>query len=307
MRTLPLLIVCLLIFGCRNDRTATGSHIERWQAKNEISQMLQQCVREMQVLRSEYHQNAQDYVLALGNFSFVHTLGVNEAPYEGEVHLLSEFSEFLHAELTKALTKSSYFQLEEERTKAEGVLLGSYFLLKDKIRLNLSIYDKTGKTYQEDYKKELDLPIPSNTQVIPANYKMAGKVKELGYRKDFGIHSWTKRKNLYREGEEISLFFKSDEDCYVKIYHISTKGEVRLVYQQNQQKIRSGVEHEIPQKILGRLPSGVGAFKVVATLQGFAKQETLSEVSYIDRFTPQDFLNGQAKIAQKNIFYTIIP
>ena len=100
-----------------------------------------------------------------------------------------------------------------------------------------------------------------------------------GPREPLEIELWADRDNeaTYREGENISLYFRANRDAHVALYNIDARGHVFLLYPQNPDDphfVRGGVTYELPDQrddynlwVTG--PPGVEFVQAVASLRPF--------------------------------------
>jgi|GEM_PF-4678631 len=100
-----------------------------------------------------------------------------------------------------------------------------------------------------------------------------------GPREPLEVEVWADRDNeaTYREGETISLYFRTNRDAYVALYNIDARGQVFLLYPQHQDDphfVQGGVTYELPDRrddydlwVTG--PPGVEFVQAVASLRPF--------------------------------------
>jgi len=90
----------------------------------------------------------------------------------------------------------------------------------------------------------------------------------------FKIALWADRKDkTYELGEDIYLFFAANKDCNLRLIHISSNGEERVLLPNKYQKdclAKAGYIYQIPSKsasftFKSREPFGEGVIKAVAT------------------------------------------
>ena len=131
-------------------------------------------------------------------------------------------------------------RVEPGRLKGlQGILSGRYYDSGESVRLYLELLDlETGTIISS---KEVILPkneIPGNIHILPDNYNDALFIlDELADLKNTGpglltVKAWTKRGNggTYHNGENLVINFYSNNDCYIKIYHIDVRGKISLIF-----------------------------------------------------------------------------
>ncbi len=100
-----------------------------------------------------------------------------------------------------------------------------------------------------------------------------------GPKQALDIKIWADKPNeaTYREGENITLYFRANRDCYFALYDVDTRGRLFLLYPQNPDEpnfIEGGVTYQIPSPddefnywVTG--PSGSEFVQAVACLRPF--------------------------------------
>ncbi len=139
--------------------------------------------------------------------------------------------------------------------------------------------------------------IPDNVTVKPPQYevqrqRIEEKVRDWiseeparegqAPKSDFRITIEPDRAVAYREGEELTLYVKSDVDCYIEVYDIAPDGATHLIFpneywekrhSRHENFIRAGVRMPLPYDDSFRLeifpPYGVETLKVVASTKPF--------------------------------------
>ncbi len=105
----------------------------------------------------------------------------------------------------------------------------------------------------------------------------------------FKIDIWTDKK-MYRVGEEIRFYFRSDHDCYVSLIDYDPNGNVKILfpnrYYQNN-FIKAGKTYIIPGSEYGfklniEPPTGIERIKAIATTKPFS----LFELDFSKNFFP---------------------
>jgi len=177
------------------------------------------------------------------------------------------FSYFLENKFSIALNRSPYFELVdrdnldsileetrfgltglvEEKSRIEpgklkglqAILSGRYYDNDNSVRLFVDLLSLQSGTILST--KEIVIPksmIPGQIRILPDNYHDAiSLLDELATadRQDKGflaVKAWTKRGNggTYHNGENLVINFYSNNDCYIKIYHIDVDGKINLIF-----------------------------------------------------------------------------
>lgn len=91
---------------------------------------------------------------------------------------------------------------------------------------------------------------------------------------DFKVTAWVDHKNsIYKVGETLSLFVKSNKDAYITIIDVGTSGKVHMIFPNKYQKDNRVLAHQVLQipdrdarfRIRVGGPAGTELIKVVAT------------------------------------------
>lgn len=234
--------------------------------------------------------------------------------------IASGFSAFLSAELSLALIESPYFEeitrgelsqiTEEYRLILSGfidssdeiemgqikgmdaILTGKFWEQGDDIKVNLFLIKiETGHKIAA---ASLDIPrysMPGDLALRPTNYRESQESiktwdEAKGSAVDFSVKVWVDKGKggVYREGEDITIYFKSDKDCHLRLYHTSVEGEIRLIFPNLYERddyIKAGRVYSIPDekstfKFKVSPPFGAETIKAVASLQAFPSENTNS-------------------------------
>ncbi len=102
-------------------------------------------------------------------------------------------------------------------------------------------------------------------------------------RSDFRVTIEPERRDIYREGDELKLYVKSDRDCYIEVYNISEDGSTQQIFPNqfwlrqhspDENFIRASVRTPIPNDSSFSLrispPYGVETLKVIASTEPFS-------------------------------------
>lgn len=209
------------------------------------------------------------------------------------------FARYFTDKLKEALTKSSRFRLLEfasyraqvqERGECLGHIGGIYWLFgkdvvvllhlkgpNDRILASSSLLIPGGTLqemalellpsgYGEDLEKKLD--------VLTEDYKGISGLK---------IELWTDRgrQGVYREGENLVLYFLSNQDCFVKLFYFDATGDIIQIFPNRYYpsgRVQAGAVHRIPavdDSFQLRIQPPFG----VETVKAFASTASLDRIS----------------------------
>lgn len=91
----------------------------------------------------------------------------------------------------------------------------------------------------------------------------------------FKIELWTdKEDGVYKPGDSVKLYVKSNKDCYLTIFNVGTSGKVHIIFPNQYHKdnfVKAGVVYTVPPEGAGFIlkaekPAGEELVKAVATL-----------------------------------------
>lgn len=202
-------------------------------------------------------------------------------------------------------------------TGLDATLTGSYARWGSKVRIEVNLI-RTGSGDMLSVNATVG-GVPNDVAIEPPNYKAQKK------RLDEKINDWLperedvadKKSNsdfritieadkglggLYREGENLTLFVKSDMDCYIEVYNIAPNGSTTLIFPNehwakfhSSNKIRAGVRQKLPYDDSFKLrisgPSfGIDTLKVIASTKPF---EEVSKGKYNSRSAYKDIFNSR--------------
>lgn len=261
-------------------------------AANTIDSMLEK------VLADFFAGVSEKTTVKLGNFTYADTgMGSGFSAYIADklkiaIERSAGFSLFEEEQLeamieTMKLNMSGLFDEETavEIGKIQGaraILSGRFYETKLGIDLFIGLVDIESGALAES--AEISLPkadIPFSVSVLPDNYNNALKVLEElkslqeTQPSDFRVKVWIERGEggIYRDGEELEILFFSNQDCFIKLYHIDVNGKMSLIFPNQfypDNHIKAETLYTIPDKnypfafVLGE-PYGVEFVKVIAS------------------------------------------
>ncbi|MEW6379705.1 MAG: FlgO family outer membrane protein [bacterium] len=178
--------------------------------------------------------------------------------------------------------------------KADYYLSGVYWLYDQGLRINAKLVDTDDGTLVSTARiiiardsidsadlKSLDSKSghSQNQDTAPAYDLTLDKVyfSEEEERK-FSIDLWTDRSD-YKTGDSLTLYVKSDRDCYLSLLDIGTSGKLTVIFPNPLQKdnfIRGGRTYSIPSPEFGGVnitvsgPAGIERIKAIASIEPFA-------------------------------------
>jgi hypothetical protein len=257
-------------------------------------------------LDSLYGEKNRPMVVCYGNFTYA------------DKGMGSEFSFYLEKNLTMVLKNCPQFELFA-RDKLEQILemqelaLSDLFSEKDSIQMgNLKSIRAilSGRFFDAGSKVEVFLEllnvetgtvagsaeavipkadIPGNISLAPRNYNDAvAVVDKLGNiheseDENLIIKTWIKRGDggTYVNGEELVVHFYANQDCYLKMYHIDVKGNMKLIFPNQyhtNNMVKKDMVYTIPDESYGfaftlGAPFGTEFIKIVACTKQFKDVE----------------------------------
>ena len=141
----------------------------------------------------------------------------------------------LKRELTRGGLKVVPNKDDDNQTK-DAFLEGIYQIVNGEIVIEMSLKDSSGKSVS---KGEISLPITGvKNEWKPPNLKLAQESEELAtstevpQSKDFSIELGLNKMDgsTFREGDNLSIFFRSDEDCYLLLLYQDVQGNHYILY-----------------------------------------------------------------------------
>ena len=215
----------------------------------------------------------------------------------------------------------------------DATLTGSYAKWGDKVRIEVNLIRiESGEMFSVNTTVG---GIPDDVAIEPPKYEVQKKriderindwlperedVADKKSNSDFRITIEPDKGNggLYREGEQLALFVKSDVDCYIEVYNIAADGSTNLVFPNeywaeynSSNKIRAGVRQKLPYDDsftlgIGGPSFGIETLKVIASTEPF---EEVSRSIYDSRGAFPDMGNidddatlEQLKIRSRNVY-----
>jgi hypothetical protein len=171
----------------------------------------------------------------------------------------------------------------------DGLITGSYSIWEKKVRVKVEL-TRIEDTTMVVTSKLID-DIPKNVEVKPPNYDVQSNritervqdwFEETGAKKgeprsDFHVTIEPEKSDVYKDGDELKLYVKSDRDCYIRIYYIQSDGTITEIFPNEYCKdnfIRANIRTPIPgnSDFLFRIfgpDFGVETLKIVASNKQF--------------------------------------
>ena len=218
----------------------------------------------------------------------------------------------------------------------DAILHGSYEEWGDGVRISAKIILIQGGEKLASNTKRIK-NIPENVLIKPTNYNaMKVQIQKLSewlpqrlkpfiphlnsaFQKnsDFDIRAWVNRGpgGIYRKGEEMTVYLKSELDCYVEIYDIYPNGETRLIFPNEfwqDNFIRRNKLYELPRKTDPynfeiTPPFGIESLKVLASTAPLPNVGTLNNPQTIRKLKARAkdvAVKPTAKLAQYLCVFT---
>jgi hypothetical protein len=118
----------------------------------------------------------------------------------------------------------------------------------------------------------------------------------LKFDRYLNVEIWTDH-NEYYEGDKIEFSFKANEDCFVVVYNIDSRGDVHLLYpagRYDDYRIQGGRIYRVPSKqddyeLTVRGPEGVEYLQIIASREPFPLDDWSDDL-YCDT-DPYDFMD----------------
>ena len=149
----------------------------------------------------------------------------------------------------------------------DAMLTGSYSVWEGKVRV------------------KVELIRIEDAEMAVATRLMDSVPAEQASSSDFRVTMEPDRMEGYKEGDELKLYVKSEEDCYIEIYNISEDGSTRQIFPNERwlrshspddNLIRAGVRTAIPPdpsfKLRISAPYGVETLKLIASTRPFGNR-----------------------------------
>jgi hypothetical protein len=168
--------------------------------------------------------------------------------------------------------------------------------------------------------------IPGAIALLPDNYSQAVNMKkdlekvEPGEKASFAIKAWTQRGNggVFLDGEELSIRFLANANCFIKIYHIDVNGDMELIFPNQYQSDNRIVKNkvyivpDVSSEFVFKLgkPYGTEFIKVIGSTEQFQTIETsldsLGQGSKALITRGLSVKQRQARLAETMLSYTIL-
>lgn len=286
------------------------SNIQEWRIESEESireikpKVIQAQIKKALLILSEKIKRKEKIKVGIGEINF-------------ESKLSSKFSEYISSEISFSLTDSKNFEeiskkelrqlleelkisltgLTEEETmpqtgkmkNIEAIFTGDFWDNKDEVKVNLSlVFVET----REKFTTSFVLPklCLSGIELKPENYDIVvNTIKEWdeikGGSKELNIKVWTDNPTgIYKKGEKIIICFKSNRNCYLKLFHTDAKGIIKQIFPNLYTKesfITANRVYKIPNESMNfefvvSEPYGTDVVKAIGSLQKFGEEKVNS-------------------------------
>ena len=223
-------------------------------------------------LCTSLRNHEETYKLLLGNVTFADT-GVS-SPFIA--YLLDKFSSALATQYgiqvvdpelaiekihkTRNTYKMSRRPDEPEilamLVDADATVTGSYWDRGDALELIVRVVEReSGATVSSATLKLPKSLIPHGLSFLPDNFSEFAKILSIGNRtrrdSKLSVDVWTDRGDggIYRSGDRLTIFVRSNEDCYLYLIYHDAAGNDVLIFPNERQprhKILAGVVYQIP-------------------------------------------------------------
>ena len=169
----------------------------------------------------------------------------------------------------------------------QGLLTGRYWNDGDDVRVFIDLIGvESGQIVASHSTCLPRLALPEGLVTQPVNLSRTQlAIDALGWpnrESEFDIEVWVDRGNgaVYSLGETLEISFRSERDCYLKLYHVSAAGEVRLIFPNTfcaENLVRANVVYRIPGddafEFVMTPPLGSEIIKAVASEIAFEQTE----------------------------------
>ncbi|RLA95234.1 MAG: hypothetical protein DRG83_18840 [Deltaproteobacteria bacterium] len=289
-----------LISPVRRLKAEASSALETLKPKL-VSFQIEKCIKDL-----ARQITSKPLRVSIGNITYQNT------------DLSSKFGEYLSSELSVGLTKSRSFQeisrrdldeiLKEQRLSLTGIidqetqvkpgkilgiealLYGDYWDEGDNVKVNLFLtHVETGRMGASSMLVP-KLCLSPDMELVSKNYQSAllaidefGGREKQGTSKDFKIRVWVDKGNggIYTEGEKLIIFFKSNHDCFLKLYHTDSAGNILQLFPNQYSRdnfIKAGRVYSIPDEtsnfdFVVQPPFGSEVIKAIASMKPFSTAE----------------------------------
>ncbi len=196
------------------------------------------------------------------------------------------------------------------RTDADfdGILLGKYYVENDGIRIffTLNKSDSREVVGMTDLRIN-SISLPPKLDLKPSNYdnyKKFGQDSSLLDKDDFKVTLWTDRglNGIFKDGEKLVINIRSDEDCYIKLYHVGVDGSVKLIYPnkfETNNFISAKTVYKFPDKKMG-FEFTLGAPYGIETIRLIAQSSQFDDINF-NNFSGKDTFMDVGTISSSDI------
>ncbi|MBI4651062.1 DUF4384 domain-containing protein, partial [Candidatus Desantisbacteria bacterium] len=192
------------------------------------------------------------------------------------------------------IVDSDNSQIQDLKEKAKSLnaqmyLTGLYWVNNNSLKINAKLVDidsgtliATGRVNIENNNfKAGDFEAIEKAEKSNLTYDFAVDKMYFAKREektsDLNIKVWTDKKE-YKIGDPLTIYFKSNKNCYVTLFDIGTSGKINILFPNSFYKdnvINADVTYSIPGDFLGFKiellgPAGIERIKIAATIDKFA-------------------------------------
>ncbi len=175
--------------------------------------------------------------------------------------------------------------LERRTTDIDGIMQGKYWERQKGIEVVLYLNTKGGGRHTTSFflpKEAMEDLLPPNAELISTRIR---ETQRLFPREDFRVRIWVDRGegSIYRDGDTMLVYVWADRDCYIKVFYISTQGEITLIFPNQYQQdnfLPGGIARtlggeESPFAFVASAPYGSEVLKIVAQSKQFSDIEEI--------------------------------
>jgi hypothetical protein len=219
---------------------------------------------------------------------------VVEDIYLEDSRVIMPLSDYLKNYLMSSSLKTGLFKIVQSRkdftaisdktfvyrTDADfdGILLGKYYIEDNGIRIFFTLNKSDSREIigMADFRIDNSV-IPAQMELKPSNYdnyKKFGQDSDLLDKDDFRVTLWTDRgiNGIFRDGEKLVVNIRSEEDCYIKLFHAGADGNVKMIFPNKYETnnfINAKTVYKFPDKNMGfeftlGAPYGIETIRLVA-------------------------------------------
>ena len=162
-------------------------------------------------------------------------------------------------ELTRGLTRGGLTILpnpDDDPQAQDAFLEGTYRKVGEQVVVQLRLVAEDGTSVSRG---EVSIPVSGvKHELLPPNLLLVQKVEktaaqsEVPAPKDFAIELGLNKADgaIFREGEVLQIFFRSEEDCYLLLWYQDVVGNHYILYPetetQRKTKLKAGINHKLP-------------------------------------------------------------